>query len=263
MNKKYLAAASILIIAVVLGAAGVAAWIQAQNSTIDSPIRYTYKIVNTYPHDTSAYTEGLVFSNNSLYESTGEQSSLRHVNLTSGEVLREFRLPSEYFGEGLTLVDGKLLQLTWQNGIGFIYDVETFDLLGNFSITTQGWGLTYDGSNLIMSDGTSKLYFLNPATYEVVGQVSVKDGNNSVTNINELEYINGDVYANIWMTQKIAIINPQTGQVKGWIDLTGIYQAPGYDEVLNGIAYDKQADRLFVTGKYWPNLYEVKIVASE
>ncbi len=263
MNKKYLAAASILIIAVVLGAAGVAAWIQAQNSTIDSPIRYTYKIVNTYPHDTNAYTEGLVFSNNSLYESTGEQSSLRHVNLTSGEVLREFRLPSEYFGEGLTLVDGKLLQLTWQNGIGFIYDVETFDLLGNFSITTQGWGLTYDGSNLIMSDGTSKLYFLNPATYEVVGQVSVKDGNNSVTNINELEYINGDVYANIWMTQKIAIINPQTGQVKGWIDLTGIYQAPGYDEVLNGIAYDKQTDRLFVTGKYWPNLYEIKIVASE
>jgi glutaminyl-peptide cyclotransferase len=263
MNKKYLAAASILIIAVVLGAAGVAAWIQAQNAIVDSPTRNTYRIVNTYPHDTSAYTEGLVFSNNSLFESTGEQSSLRRVNLTSGEVLREFRLPSEYFGEGLTLVDGKLLQLTWQNGIGFIYDVETFDLLGNFSITTQGWGLTYDGSNLIMSDGTSKLYFLNPATYEVVGQVSVKDGNNSVTNINELEYINGDVYANIWMTQKIAIINPQTGQVKGWIDLTGIYQSPGYDDVLNGIAYDKQTDRLFVTGKYWPNLYEIKIVASE
>ena len=170
MNKKYLAAASILIIAVVLGAAGVAAWIQAQNATVDSPTRYTYRIVNTYPHDTSAFTEGLVFSNNSLYESTGEQSSLRRVNLKSGDVLQEFQLPSEYFGEGLTLVNDKLLQLTWQNGIGFIYDKETFDLLGNFSITTEGWGLTYDGSNLIMSDGTSNLYFLNPATYEVLGK---------------------------------------------------------------------------------------------
>ena len=263
MNKKYLAAASILIAAVVLVAAGVAAWNQSQNAAVDSPTRYTYRIVNTYPHDTNAYTEGLVFSNNSLFESTGEQSSLRRVNLTSGVVLQEFQLPSEYFGEGLTAVDGKLLQLTWQNGIGFVYDVETFGLLGNFSIATQGWGLTYDGSNLIMSDGTSKVYFLNPATYEVVGQVSVKDGNNSVTNINELEYINGDVYANIWMTQKIAIINPQTGQVKGWIDLTGIYQGQGFDDVLNGIAYDKQADRLFVTGKDWPNLYEIKIVVSE
>jgi glutaminyl-peptide cyclotransferase len=262
MTKKYLAAVSVLIVAVVLVAAGVAAWSQSQNAAVDSPTRYTYSIVKTYPHDSSAYTEGLVFSNNSLFESTGEQSSLRRVNLTSGEVLQEFQLPSEYFGEGLTLVDGKLLQLTWQNGIGFIYDVNSFDLLGNFSIATQGWGLTYDGNSLIMSDGTSKLYFLNPATYEVVGQISVKDGNNSVTNINELEYINGDVYANIWMTQKIAIINPQTGQVKGWIDLTGIYQGQGFDDVLNGIAYDKQANRIFVTGKDWPNLYEIKIVAS-
>jgi glutaminyl-peptide cyclotransferase len=263
MSKKVLAAASILIIAVVFVAAGVVAWNQAQNTTIDSPTRYTYRVVNTYPHDTSAFTEGLVFCNGSLFESTGEKSSLRRVNLTSGEVLQEFRLPSEYFGEGLTTVDGKLVQLTWQNGIGFVYDMETFDLLGNFSIATEGWGLTYDGTNLIMSDGTSNLYFLNPATYEVVGQVNVKDGNNSITNINELEYINGDVYANIWMTQKIAIINPQTGQIKGWVDLTGIYQPQGFNDVLNGIALDKQTNRLFVTGKDWPNLYEIKIVASE
>jgi glutaminyl-peptide cyclotransferase len=263
MNKKVLAAASILIVAVVLVAAGIVAWNHVQNATAESPTRYTYRVVNTYPHDASAFTEGLVFCNGSLFESTGEVSSLRRVNLTSGDVLQEFLLPSEYFGEGLTAVDGKLVQLTWQNGIGFVYDMETFGLLGNFSIATEGWGLTYDGTNLILSDGTSNLYFLNPTTYEIVRQVNVKDGNNSVTNINELEYINGDVYANIWMTQKIAIINPQTGQIKGWIDLTGIYQPQGFEDVLNGIALDKQTNRLFITGKDWPNLYEIKIVASE
>jgi glutaminyl-peptide cyclotransferase len=264
MDKKILATAAILIVAGVLAAAVVVAWNPMQPSTAGSPVRYTYSILNTYPHDKGAFTEGLVFSNGALFESTGEYgtSSLRLVNLTSGEVLQEFQLPSEYFGEGLTAVDGKLLQLTWQNGIGFVYDENSFDLLGNFSIATEGWGLTYSGINLIMSDGTSKLYFLNPATYEVVGQVSVRDGNDSVTNINELEYINGDVYANIWMTQKIAIINPQTGQIKGWIDLSGIYQSNDVNSVLNGIAYNNQTGGLFVTGKNWPYMYEIEISAA-
>ena len=230
----------------------------------DSPVHYTYRIVNTYPHDTSAFTEGLVFSNGSLFESTGEYgtSSLRRLTLQAADVLQEYKLSSEYFGEGLTAVNGSLIQLTWLDRMGFVYDQDTFGLLRNFSYSTEGWGLTYDGSNLIMSDGTSKLTFLNPETFEVVRQVSVKDGNNSITNINELEYINGDVYANIWMTQKIAIINPQTGQVKGWIDLSGIYQSNDVNAVLNGIAYDSQTGGLFVTGKNWPHLYEIEISAA-
>ena len=230
-----------------------------------SPTRYTYHIVKTYPHDTAAFTEGLVFNNGVLYESTGKYgtSSLRQVNLENGGVQQEVLLPNQYFGEGLTVVNGSLVQLTWQNNIGFIYDKETFGLLGNFSYSTEGWGLTYNGSELIMSDGTSNLYFLDPATYQKVGQVSVHDGNTPVTNINELEYVKGDLYANIWLQQKIAIINPQTGMVKGWIDLTGIYQSNNTDNVLNGIAYDTQTDRLFITGKDWPNLYQITITPSK
>ena len=184
------------------------------------------------------------------------------LTLQAADVLKEYKLPNEFFGEGLAAVNGSLIQLTWLNRVGFVYDQDTFGLLRNFSYSTEGWGLTYDGSNLIMSDGTSKLTFLNPETFEVVRQVSVKDGNNSITNINELEYINGDVYANIWMTQQIAIINPQTGQVKGWIDLSGIYQSNDVNAVLNGIAYDSQTGGLFVTGKNWPNIYEIEISAS-
>ena len=233
----------------------------------NSPTLYTYKIIQTYPHDTNAFTEGLVFDNGNLYESTGESSSLRRVDLTSGNVLQQVNLPAEYFGEGLTVVNDTLIQLTWQNHIGFIYDKATFSLIGNFSYSTEGWGLTYDGNRLIMSDGTSNLYFLNPTTLQRIGQVSVHDGNTSVTEINELEYVNGSVYANIWMQQKIAIINPQNGQVKGWIDLSDLYQTNNPtnipDNVLNGIAYDSQTNRLFVTGKDWPNLYQITITPKK
>jgi glutaminyl-peptide cyclotransferase len=229
-------------------------------STSNGPQIYTYKIVKTYPHDTSAFTEGLLFDNGFLYESTGESSSLRRVDLESGNVLQKVSLPEEYFGEGLTVVNGLLVQLTWQNHIGFIYDRTTLSLLENFSYFTEGWGLTYDGNRLIMSDGTSNLTFLDPVTFQTIGHVSVHDANTPVTNINELEYVNGDIYANIWLQQKIAIINPQTGQVKGWIDLTGIFQSNDPNAVLNGIAYDSQTNRLFVTGKDWPNLYQITIV---
>jgi glutamine cyclotransferase len=230
-------------------------------STSNGTTTYTYKIVKTYPHNTTAFTEGLVFDNGVLYESTGQYgfSSLRQVILENGAVQKEVFLPNQYFAEGLTVVDGSLVQLTWQDNIGFIYDKETFGLLGNFSYDTEGWGLTYDGSKLIMSDGSSNLYFLNPITFQKVGELSVHDGNISVTNINELEYVNGDVFANIWLQQKIAIINPQTGSVKGWIDLTGIFQSSNIDDVLNGIAYDSATGRLFVTGKDWPNLYQITI----
>ena len=228
-------------------------------STANGPTIYTYKIVKTYPHDTSAFTEGLVFDNGVLYESTGKSSSLRRVDLEGGNVLQKVSLPEEYFGEGLTVINDSLVQLTWQNYIGFIYDKSSFSLQGNFSYSTEGWGLTYDGNRLIMSDGSSNLYFLNPVTFQKTGQVIVRDGNISVTNINELEYVNGDVYANIWLQQKIAIINPQNGVVKGWIDLSGIYQSNNIDDVLNGIAYDSATGRLFVTGKDWPKLYQITI----
>jgi glutaminyl-peptide cyclotransferase len=232
-------------------------------STANGPTTYTYKIVKTYPHNTTAFTEGLVFDNSVLYESTGtfesSPSSLRQVNLENGVVQKEIFLSSQYFGEGLTVVDGSIVQLTWQSNIGFVYDKETFGLLKNFSYSTEGWGLTYNGNKLIMSDGSANLYFLDSTTFQKTGQVSVHDGNTSITNINELEYVNGDVYANIWLQQKIAIINPQNGGVKGWIDLTGIYQSNNLDEVLNGIAYDSATGRLFVTGKDWPSLYQITI----
>jgi glutamine cyclotransferase len=246
----------------------------ATPSASNGPTTYTYKIIKTFPHNISAFTEGLVFNNGVLYESTGgygvtfnsqssDVSSLHQVDLESGNVNKEILLSGQFFGEGLTVVNDSLIQLTWQNGIGFVYNKETFALEANFSYNTEGWGLTYNGSNLIMSDGTSNLYFLNPITFQKTGQINVHDGNASITNINELEYINGDVYANIWLTQKIAIINPQTGAVKGWIDLTGLYQPNSENSVLNGIAFDSQTNRLFVTGKNWPNLYQITITPTK
>jgi glutamine cyclotransferase len=227
-------------------------------------IYYTYDIANKYPHDTNAFTEGLIYSTGFLYESTGlnGQSSLRKVDLVTGNVLQEYILPGQYFGEGITVVNNTIIQLTWQSHIGFIYEKNTFALLGNFTYPTEGWGLTNNGTQLIMSDGTNQLFFLNPITFQRTGQVGVHDGNQTIVNINELEYIKGDIYANIWLTNKIAIINPENGQVKAWIDLTGIPEpAPnGIGNVLNGIAYDQENNRIFVTGKNWPNLYQINLV---
>ncbi len=260
--------AALLVLASILVAGAV--WLVLLNSMqapTDSGVAtiYTYHVVNTYPHDTSAFTEGLVFTNGSLYESTGEygSSSLRRVNLEDGAVQQKVSVPSQYFGEGLTTVNNSLIQLTWQEKTGFIYNKQTFAQKGNFTYSTQGWGLTYNDSELVMSDGSSNLYFLNPVTYQKVGQVSVHDGNAPITNLNELEYINGSIYANIWQQQKIAIINPKTGAVTGWIDLTGIYQPKGTTDVLNGIAYDQQTSRLYVTGKDWPYLYQITITPTK
>jgi len=225
--------------------------------------RPPYEVVKVYPHDPNAFTQGLVIENGVLYESTGlyGSSSLRRVDLETGNVLQSYALPSEFFGEGITVFGDKIIQLTWQSHKGFVYDKHSFDLLREFSYPTEGWGITHNGSALIMSDGTANLYFLDPETFQKVGQVEVRDGNASVTNLNELEYINGEVYANIWGEEKIAIINPQTGQVTAWIDLTGIYTPESSDSnnVLNGIAYDAESDRLFVTGKRWSQLFEIKL----
>lgn len=261
MKKLHLTAILIVAVALVVGAVIL---VLLNNRPV--PLNYTYNIVNVYPHDPNAFTQGLVIENGVLYEGTGlyGSSTLRRVDLETGNVLQSYALPNEFFGEGITVFGDRIIQLTWQSGKGFVYNKSSFELLQEFEYSTEGWGITHDGSQLIMSDGTATLYFLDPETFETVGQVEVHD-NGPVTNLNELEYINGEVYANIWLTNKIAIINPQTGQVTAWIDLTGIYtpESSNPNSVLNGIAYDAEDDRLFVTGKLWSQLFEIELIALE
>jgi glutamine cyclotransferase len=228
----------------------------------------TYRVINTYPHDPQAFTQGLVYEDGYFYEGTGlnGHSTLRKVEIATGSVLRITALSDVHFGEGIVLFGNKIFQLTWRSNLGFIYDKASFDPLGTFQYPTEGWGLTHDGQRLIMSDGTSTLYFRDPQTFEEIGHVDVHDRNGPVANLNELEYIKGEVYANIWQTDMIARISPQTGEVLGWIDLTGLLspaerQSMNSDDVLNGIAYDSANDRLFVTGKRWPKLFEIDVVA--
>ncbi len=224
---------------------------------------YTYRIVNTYPHDPQAFTQGLVFHNGFLYESTGlyNSSSLRQLELETGNVLQIKPLSPQYFGEGMTIFNNSIIQLTWKSNVGFVYDIHSFTLLQNFTFENEGWGLTHDGDQLIMSDGTATLSFLDPETFEKTGELRVKN-NEPVSRINELEYIQGELFANIWRTNDIARINLTSGQITGWIDLSGLYNANANDpnDVLNGIAYDTKNDRLFITGKHWPQLYEIQII---
>ncbi len=228
---------------------------------------YTYKVINTYPHDRSAFTEGLVFEDGVLYEGTGlhGHSTLRRVKLETGEILQICELPRHFFGEGVTIYENKLIQLTWKSHIGFVYDKYSFKLLQEFNYPDEGWGITHDGKHLIMSDGTQTLHFLNPETFEEISQIEVSANDIPITRINELEYIQGEIYANIWQTERIARIDPLTGQVVGWIDLKGILNLEDDSEtvdVLNGIAYDAKNDRLFVTGKFWPKLFEIELIKS-
>jgi len=229
---------------------------------------YTYKIVNTYAHDRNAFTQGLAFDNGFLYEGTGQygNSSLRKVDLATGDILQTRRLPADYFGEGITVYDDIIVQLTWKSHMGFLYDKNSFNLLRQFSYPTEGWGIAYDGERLIMSDGTSRLHFLNPETLETTGYIEVSDNNKPVSRLNELEYVNGKIYANVWRTDRIAVIEPRDGRVTAWIDLSGLLRTQDYSgrvDVLNGIAYNEQADRLFVTGKLWPFLFEIKLATKE
>ncbi|WP_257459785.1 glutaminyl-peptide cyclotransferase [Archangium lipolyticum] len=224
-----------------------------------------FEVVHSWPHDPQAFTQGLVYRDGRLYESTGirGESDVREVELDTGRVLRAHALARQYFGEGLALLDGRLYQLTWDSRVGFIYDAATFQELGRFSYSTEGWGLTDDGTSLILSDGTSTLRFLDPATFEVRRTVKVTDGGAEVWQLNELEYVNGEVYANVWKRDVIAQIDPATGHVTGWIDLTGLLPPEdqvGREDVLNGIAYDAANDRLLVTGKRWPKLFQIRVV---
>ena len=223
-----------------------------------------YQIVHTYPHDPKAFTQGLIYVDGHLYESTGlnGKSSLRMVDLTTGQVLQKHDLPSEYFGEGLTDWGSTLIQLTWTAHKGFVYDRFSFSQLRTFDYQGEGWGLTHDSTQLILSDGTPYLRFFDPKSFRVTRRVHVvDDAGHPIDNLNELEYIHGQIFANIWHSDKIARISPQTGKILGWIDLSGIIdplELQG-DAVLNGIAYDSTGDRLFVTGKLWPKLFEIKI----
>ena len=227
----------------------------------------SYRVVHTYPHDPHAFTQGLVFADGHLYESTGlnGHSSLRMVDLETGRTLQDFPVPSRYFAEGLTTWGTTLVQLTWQAHTGFVYDRFSFRQLRTFTYSGEGWGLTQDGKSLILSDGTADLRFLDPKTFQEVRRIAVKDKGTPVTQLNELEYVRGEIYANVWHSDRIARISPATGKVLGWIDLTGILPAGEQstpEAVLNGIAYDAAHDRLFVTGKLWPKLFEIKVVAK-
>ena len=222
-----------------------------------------YQVVRVYPHDREAFTQGLVFADGVLYEGTGlnGQSSIRKVKLENGAVLQLQKLEERYFGEGIALVGDSIVQLTWQGGVGFVYDRATFQRARTFTYTGEGWGLAYDGTRLIMSDGTAFLRFLDPKTLKETGRVQVTDGGRPVQHLNELEVVKGEVYANVWQSDRIARIDPKSGQVRGWIDLKGILDpkdAAGVD-VMNGIAYDAAGDRLFVTGKLWPKLFEIRV----
>jgi glutamine cyclotransferase len=264
-----------------------AAWIflSFAEAPAERPIRrdrsatpvYGYQIVNTYPHDPGAFTQGLIFHDGLLYEGTGlhGQSSLRKVEMETGKIRKRRNLPKKYFGEGIAFCGNRLLQLTYQSQIGFIYDLDLRPV-DSFRYETEGWGLACDGENLILSDGTATLRWLDARTFKMVKQITVTDQGRPVGRLNELEFVKGEIFANIWQTDVIARISPDSGQVTGWIDLGGLSQlaqaaeapatgtdlksVPPHIDCLNGIAYDKHKDRLFVTGKFWPKLFEIRLI---
>jgi len=225
------------------------------------------RIVATFPHDPTAFTEGLIYLDGRLFESTGleGQSVVREVRLEDGKVLREAEIESRYFGEGIVDWKGKLISLTWQHGIGFIWDRATFRKIGTFKYRGEGWALTRNDHEIVMSDGTPYLRFLDPETLKEKRRIQVTADGHPVSRLNELEWVKGEVLANIWLTDRIARIDPVTGKVKGWIDVSALSAQSGRrsrDDVANGIAYDRKKDRLFVTGKNWPVLYEIKLAET-
>jgi len=229
-----------------------------------APKRYGYRVVRSYPHDTNAFTQGLFFDNGLLYESTGleTRSSLREVELETGKPIRQVNIDPTLFGEGITLYDGRIFQITWKNKVGFVYDKESFRQISRIYYSTEGWGLTTVGNRIVLSDGTNTLYFHDPETFAVVSKLEVYDDVKQVDNLNELEYIEGEIWANIWLTDEIVRIDPVSGKVNGYIDLRGIFPQSERNpeaDVLNGIAYDKDTKRIFVTGKLWSKLFEIVI----
>lgn len=228
------------------------------------PLRYGYKVIKQYPHDPDAYTQGLVFENGLMYEGTGlnGKSELRLVDFAQNKVLKSYKLPGEYFGEGVAVMNNKIYQLTYKSHVGLIYDKNTFKQIGQFSYPTEGWGLTHDGKNLLMSDGSNKIYFLDPNTLQKVNEIEVYNNVAAIMQLNELEYIDGEIWANVYQTDYIVRIDPATGKVTGLIDLTNILDEQFADQVdvLNGIAYDPATKKVYITGKLWPKLFEIQLV---
>ncbi len=237
-----------------------------QTGTLSGSVpRYRFQVVQVYPHDRQAFTQGLEFRDGFLYEGTGlkGRSTLRKEDLESGKVLQEIELAPQFFGEGITVLDSRITQLTWQSHVGYVYDQSSFRMLKNFSYQGEGWGLTNDGKQIYMSDGTAQIRCLDPETLHELRRFTVRDGGEEINELNELEWVRGEIYANIWGTDRIARISPSDGRVVGWIDLAGLLpekDRTSETDVLNGIAYDAAADRLFVTGKLWPKLFQIKLI---
>ena len=230
-----------------------------------TPPQYGYRIVKTYPHDRTAFIQGFEFRDGVFYEGTGlvGRSSLRKVNLETGQIQLRYDVPPPFFGEGITVLNDQIFELTWQTQTGFVYDKASFKVKRSFNYPGEGWGLTNDGKQIYMSDGSSQIRIWDPAMLKEIRRITVKDGTKEVTNLNELEFVRGEIYANVWQTDRIARISPADGKVLGWIDLSGILpkgERPEPDAVLNGIAYDAASDRLFITGKLWPKIFEIKLL---
>lgn len=226
-----------------------------------------YRVIRTYPHDPTAFTQGFQFVDGFFYEGTGlnGRSTLRKVKPETGAVLLQANLAYEYFGEGITVLGNRVFQLTWTSGVGFVYDLATFKPLDSFRYSGEGWGLTNDGHKLIMSDGSATLRYLDPKTFREIARITVTDAGRPVRYLNELEWVKGEIWANVWQTDRVARVSPVTGKVLGWIDLAGLLSPAERNsgvDVLNGIAYDAKGDRLFVTGKLWPKVFEIKVGRS-
>ena len=250
-------AAALLVLALVMGIT------RQPAAAADSAPTWRHEVVRSFPHDSEAFTQGLLIRDGYLYESTGRngKSSLRKVELETGKVVQRLGIGQQYFAEGLAAFGSQLVQLTWETNIGWVYDRSTFKQIRTFTFSGEGWGLADDGTRLVMSDGTPNLRFLNPETLAEIGSVRVLDGPTAVNQLNELEVVKGEIFANVWLTDRIAVIAPATGRVVAWLDLKGLL--PGQansDAVLNGIAYDAARDRLFVTGKLWPRMFEIRVV---
>jgi glutamine cyclotransferase len=259
---RILLAGILLVLAALSSADLPAGRVRAQWSEGAIPV-YGYRIVRTYPHDRDAFTQGLQYLDGFLYEGTGlrGRSSIRRVELETGKVLQRRDIPAPYFGEGITVWRDDLFQLTWQSGVAFLYDRKTFEQRRTYQYVGEGWGLTHDGASLVMSDGSDALRFLDPATFTERRRLRVTASGRPLPNLNELEFVKGEILANIWQSDTVARIDPKSGRVTGWIDLSGLLtgrERQGTD-VLNGIAYDPAGDRLFVTGKLWPRIFEIRI----
>ncbi|HEY5509703.1 MAG TPA: glutaminyl-peptide cyclotransferase [Prolixibacteraceae bacterium] len=232
------------------------------------PVKYTYQIVATYPHNITHFTQGLEFHDNMLYEGTGLEGSscIYRLDLKTSKVLKEYKLENQYFGEGITILNNKIYELTYKNDIGFVYDINTFKILNTWKYKSkEGWGLTNDGTSLIMSDGTENLYFIHPENFQEIKKIQVCNEHSVVKNLNELEYIKGEIWANIWTTDNLVIIDPKTGKVTGEVNLSGLngsilQNQNDQIDVLNGIAWNPVTDKIYVTGKLWPKLFEIKLI---